>query len=85
MMPLAGGAFMMGSPDTERGRYAYEGPQREVTIEPFAIGVHEVTFDQWAACLEDGGCRGHEPGDAGFGRENKPALYISWRDAQSLC
>jgi len=83
MMTLAGGSFMMGSPDTETGRFAYEGPQREVTLKPFAIGVHEVTFDQWSACLEDSGCREHEPGDAGFGRGARPALYISWHDAKA--
>lgn len=83
MAILPAGTFVMGSPDDEAGRYPYEGPQHEVSIKAFAIGVHEVTFDQWAACVEDGGCRGYRPGDAGFGRGSRPALYISWRDAQA--
>ena len=46
-----------------------EGPQRYVTIEsPFAVGVYEVTFDEWDACARAGGCGGvipdHEGGDA---------------------
>ena len=83
MMHLPGGDYTMGSPEEEPGRFAYEGPQREVTISPFAIAMHEITFDQWAACVEDGGCRGYEPSDAGYGRASRPAIYISWRDAKS--
>ena len=83
MKRLAGGSFQMGSPSSERGRYAYEGPQREVIIKPFSIGVDEVTFDQWQACLDDNGCRGHQPRDAGFGRGDRPVLYISWGDANA--
>ncbi|MEO1136672.1 MAG: SUMF1/EgtB/PvdO family nonheme iron enzyme, partial [Pseudomonadota bacterium] len=82
MLVLPGGSFLMGSPDDEPGRYPYEGPQHDVEISSFAIGKYEVTFDQWAVCLEDGGCGGYEPGDAGFGRGARPALYISWQDAQ---
>lgn len=83
MTILPAGVFMMGSPDEERGRFPYEGPQHEVSVSSFAIGTYEVTFDQWAACVEDGGCNGYNPGDAGFGRGARPALFISWRDAQS--
>jgi len=45
---LPGGTFMMGSPDDEEGRDPDEGPRREVTLEPFWIGVHEVTWDEYA-------------------------------------
>jgi formylglycine-generating enzyme required for sulfatase activity len=83
MTILPGGTFLMGSPDDEAGRFPYEGPQHEVTVSSFAIGTYEVTFDQWAACVEDGGCNGYNPGDAGFGRGARPALFISWRDAQN--
>ncbi|MEL7491421.1 MAG: SUMF1/EgtB/PvdO family nonheme iron enzyme [Pseudomonadota bacterium] len=75
------GAFMMGSPDNEPGRDPYEGPQREVTVASFAISAHEVTHAEWNACVDDGGCGGYKPGDAGFGRDDRPAIYISWRDA----
>ena len=44
MAVLPGGAFMMGSPESEPGRLGSEGPQRRVTIPPIAIGVYEVTF-----------------------------------------
>ena len=47
MTPIPGGAFVMGSPDSEPGRAPDEGPQHEVTIRPFWMGVHEVTWDEY--------------------------------------
>ncbi len=44
MVPIAGGTFLMGSPASEENREDAEGPQREVTIEPFWIGKYEVTW-----------------------------------------
>src|SRR5690348_17305479 len=35
MVPIRGGKFLMGSPQTEKGRYSDEGPQHEVEISPF--------------------------------------------------
>ncbi|MFQ5571331.1 MAG: formylglycine-generating enzyme family protein [Rhodothermales bacterium] len=42
------GTFVMGSPEGENGRDQDEGPQREVDIEPFWIGIFEVTYDEYA-------------------------------------
>src|SRR5262249_33678078 len=47
MVPIPGGKFRMGSPSTEKGRQADEGPQHEVTIEPFWMGKTEVTWDTY--------------------------------------
>ena len=59
-----------------------EGPQRKVTIaRPFAVGKFEVTFDEWAACVADGGCT-HKPSDSGWGRGRRPVIGVSWDDAQ---
>ncbi len=81
MTTLPGGAFMMGSPADEPGRAGYEGPQHEVIVASFAMSETEITHDQWQACVDDGGCGAYTPGDAGFGREARPAIFISWRDA----
>ena len=45
---IPAGSFMMGSPDSEKGREANEGPQHEVTIgKSLAFGKHEVTRTQY--------------------------------------
>ena len=68
----------MGSPATEAGRHADE-QQRSVTIAaPFAVGVHEVTFAEWDACVAGGGCGGHRPDDGGWGRGRRPVVNMSW-------
>ncbi len=47
MMPIPGGKFQMGSPETESEHRADEGPQFEVTVEPFWMGKHEVTWAEY--------------------------------------
>jgi formylglycine-generating enzyme required for sulfatase activity len=50
MIPIPGGKFKLGSPETEKGRNKDEGPQVEVEIEPFWMGKCEVTwgeYDEW--------------------------------------
>lgn len=82
MVRVPSGSFQMGDPRQGRGGPA--GPVREVTLkEPLAVGVYEVTLEQWDACLKAGGCRGHRLDDAGWGRGNRPAINLHWDDAQS--
>src|SRR5437016_2625384 len=47
MIPIPGGTFQMGSPETEAGRSPDEGPQHPVTIGPFWMGKCEVTWDEY--------------------------------------
>ena len=54
MVPIAGGTFRMGSPASEKGRKRDEGPQREVTVRPFFMGKHEVTWDAYHIFLDLG-------------------------------
>ena len=69
MVVLPPGTFVMGSPETEAGRQGNEGPAHAVTIErPFAMGIYEVTFSEWDACVEAGGCAGYRPKRGFFGR-----------------
>src|SRR5688572_8161408 len=35
MLPIPGGTYFMGSPPSEKGRGADEGPQHPVTLKPF--------------------------------------------------
>ncbi len=78
MARLPAGDFVMGSPSSEAGRNAYEGPQVSVKVPAFAIGVYEVTNAEWNACAADGDCP-KKSGDA-----KSPALGLSWREAVSF-
>ena len=77
MVVVPSGRFMMGSLGSKD-----EVPVHEVTIgEPFAVGVYEVTFDEWDACRRAGGCS-HSPDDEGWGRGRRPVINVNWEDAQ---
>jgi formylglycine-generating enzyme required for sulfatase activity len=77
MAKLPKGTFVMGSPAAEPGRNAYEGPQRQVSVPEFAIGVYEVTVAEWNACAADGAC----PARSAGADPATPALGLSWREA----
>ena len=84
MVVVPAGSFTMGSPQSEKGRTYYEGPQHRVTFsQPFAVGKYAVTFDEWDACVADGGCNGYKPSDADWGRGKRPVVNVSWNDAQA--
>jgi len=84
MVVVPAGLFTMGSPESEEGRTRFEGPQHRVTIsEPFAVGRFAVSFDEWDACVADGGCNGYKPSDSNWGRGNRPVINVSWDDAQA--
>ena len=82
MVVVPAGTVMMGSPETEEGRAPWEWLPRPVTIGyEFAVGVYEVTFEEWDACVLAGGCRGREPDDAEWGRGRRPVINVNWEDA----
>ena len=87
MVEVPAGSFLMGSPATEERRQTKEGPVHRVTIaRPFAVGVYEVTFAEWDACISDGGCNavppGYRPDDRGWGRGRRPVIRVGWHDVQ---
>lgn len=72
---------MMGARKEDPAASHGEGPVHKVTFDrPFAVGRYEVTFAQWDACVISGGCK-HTPQDRGWGRGNRPVIYVSWEDA----
>ena len=78
------GAFLRGSPAFEESRKDTEGPRHEVTIpQSLAVGIYEVTFAEWDACVRDGGCQGYRPEDEGWNRGKQPVINVSWEDAQA--
>jgi formylglycine-generating enzyme required for sulfatase activity len=55
MIPIRGGTFRMGSPDSEEGRNADEGPVHEVKVAPFWMAKTEIpwdAYDVWASDLD---------------------------------
>jgi formylglycine-generating enzyme required for sulfatase activity len=83
MVVVPKGSFMMGTPITEVDRYKGEDPLHRVTfVRPFAVGRFTISFDEWDACLADGGCDGNK-GDDKFGRGRMPAQGISFDAAKS--
>ena len=83
LVVIPAGTFCMGSPESEEGHVRDEGPRHEVTLRSFALGVSEVTFDEWDACVRDGGCGTRRPSDRGWGRGARPVINVSWDDAQA--
>lgn len=77
MVVLRDGAFKMGS----QRHAAVERPRHDVSVEAFALGKYEVTFNEWMACVAAGGCD-HRPSDAGWGEGLRPVIDVSWQDAQ---
>ena len=47
MVPVPAGTFEMGSPESEAGRQADEGPQHTVKLPAFYMGKIEVTWDEY--------------------------------------
>lgn len=80
MVVIPNGAFEMG--DTSgHWRVQWQPAHWVKIIYPFAVGRYEVTFAQWDACVEDGGCRAIE-NDEGWGRDRRPVIHVTWHDAQ---
>ena len=82
MVVVPSGSFRMGSPESEQGRWDYEGPRHKVRVpRSFAIGQYEVTFAEVDACIAAHGCA-FGPEDLGWGRGRRPVIYVSWNEAQ---
>jgi formylglycine-generating enzyme required for sulfatase activity len=75
MMVVPAGEFTMGSPPAEQQAEA----QHRVTIAaPFAVSKFEITFDDWNACVSDGGCDNARLNDEGWGRGRHPVIHMSF-------
>ena len=82
MIVVGAGSFLMGSSPDNQNVFQDEGPQHPVTIaRPFAVSKFELTFAEWDSCAAHGDC---DPliSDAGWGRGERPVIYVTWDDAQ---
>ena len=79
MIAIGGGDFVMGS---DRSQLASEErPSHRVTVQRFAIGRHEVTFDDYGRFAQATGRS--LPDDLGWGRGDRPVMNVSWEDASA--
>jgi formylglycine-generating enzyme required for sulfatase activity len=83
MVVIPAGSFTMGSPANEPERSGGEEQARVSIAAPFAVGKYAVTFDEWDACVADGGCNGYKPEDQGWGRGKHPVINVNWDDAKA--
>jgi formylglycine-generating enzyme required for sulfatase activity len=74
---IQGGTFLMGSPSNEPQRENYEGPQHQVTVSSFYMGIYEVTQSEYQEMM------GTNPSQ--FRGNNLPVEAVSWYDAVEYC
>ena len=72
LIRLPAGDFTMGGLPSEEAWSSMEAPRHHVAVRAFAISKYDVTFDDWAICVSEGGCNAYVPGDYGFGRGKRP-------------
>jgi len=76
MVVIPAGTFKMG--DIQGGGGSDEQPVHDVTVARFAMGKYEVTFAEYDQFAEATGRS--KPDDYGWGRGNRPVIYVSWDD-----
>ncbi|MEL6727049.1 MAG: SUMF1/EgtB/PvdO family nonheme iron enzyme [Pseudomonadota bacterium] len=81
---IRAGTMTLGSSVREIGRSSDETLRSFTLPRPLRFGTKEVTFRQWDACVEGGGCRGYSPEDNGWGRGDQPVINVSWIDAKAF-
>jgi formylglycine-generating enzyme required for sulfatase activity len=79
MVVVPAGHFTMGSPANEPSRGKDEAQVRVSIAAPFAVGRFAVTFDEWEACVADGGCV--TVSDDGWGRGKRPVINVFFYQA----
>jgi len=76
MVLIQPGTFMMGSPESEKGRYNNEKLHQVTISKPFYMAKYQVTQAQWQAVM--GNSPSHFKGD------DLPVEQVSWEDCQEF-
>lgn len=80
MIKIPGGNFLRG--DHQGDGDDDEQPMSEVALQAFAIGVHEITFNEYDLfCQQSRKCR--DPDDQEWGRGQRPVINVSWEEANA--
>ncbi len=79
LLPIPGGTFRMGSPQSEEGRSDHEGPVHEVRLSPFECMRLPVTRRIYREIV------GSDPGLPKGEADERPVNNVSWLDAIAFC
>ncbi len=74
MVPVPAGAFVMGSPENEKGHNADEGPAVKVTVDAFWMEEHEVTYEEYILFQDES----QDPGPVPDGITRPSPPYIDF-------
>lgn len=75
------GSFRMG--DNFNEGFFQEFPVHTVFLDTYSIAKYEITFDQYDKFC-DATAR-TKPDDAGWGRDSRPVINVTWDDAKAFC
>jgi formylglycine-generating enzyme required for sulfatase activity len=75
---IPAGSFYMGNPGIKGDSYK-DAPRHQVTLSAFKMSKYEVTFNQYDLFCDATGRK--KPNDHGWGRGNRPVIFITWDDA----
>jgi len=85
LIRIPGGVFMMGSSESDEGRYHYVGPLHRVKKVPdFYMGRYPVTNEEYGLYLQENP-DSREPkywADRQFNQPRQPVVGVSWDDAK---
>jgi formylglycine-generating enzyme required for sulfatase activity/serine/threonine protein kinase len=85
MSVVPAGSFEMGCSERDTSCPDNETPgKHKVThAKHFAVSQYEITFDDWALCVSQGGCQSNKtPEHRGWGQGQRPVINVSWHDAK---
>jgi iron(II)-dependent oxidoreductase len=91
MVLLPAGSFLMGCVPGDADCDPNEKPQHKVTLDAYAIDVHEVTVAQYKACVDQDACSWPYNLDVPQvnwgkpGRAEHPVNEVTWSQAQAYC
>ena len=83
MVKVEKGSFTTVSSNNEDQKVASEKSSRITFDYDFCIAKYECTFSEYDVFCEITGRK--EPNDSGWGRGNRPVIYVSWWDAIAYC
>ena len=84
LVRIPAGTFLMGSPETEKGRDKVEGPQHEVSVPSFYMGRYAVTNEEYGR-FREANPKVWEPrfwSDRRYNQARQPVVGLSWKEAR---